>query len=186
MRKATGFRIDFSASNWFRCPRLEQVAAACSSDEAERPDGVDAEQAEFLRVTQRVDRSATLYLTITLGPLVLGWALKQLIYAAHKGWYSWALGSATSGVYTFGFILMTPQLVLNYKLKSVSHLPWKLLGFRFVNTFIDDLFAFVIKMPTMHRVSCFRDDFVFLIYLYQRYKYPVDTTRGTAAEDCAH
>lgn len=40
-----------------------------------------------------------------------------------------------------------------------------------------DLFAFVIKMPTMHRLSVFRDDFVFLIYLYQRYTYKVDTSR---------
>ena len=26
------------------------------------------------------------------------------------------------------------------------------------NTFIDDLFAFIITMPTAHRVACFRDD----------------------------
>ena len=46
-----------------------------------------------------------------------------------------------------------------------------------MNTFIDDLFAFVIKMPTMHRLSCFRDDVVFVIYLIQRWKYPIDYTR---------
>ena len=45
------------------------------------------------------------------------------------------------------------------------------------NTFIDDLFAFIITMPTAHRVACFRDDIVFLIYLYQRYLYPVDPNR---------
>jgi hypothetical protein len=45
------------------------------------------------------------------------------------------------------------------------------------NTFIDDMFAFIITMPTAHRVACFRDDVVFLIYLYQRYLYPVDKTR---------
>lgn len=45
------------------------------------------------------------------------------------------------------------------------------------NTFIDDLFAFIITMPTAHRVACFRDDVVFLIYLYQRYLYPVDPNR---------
>ena len=32
-------------------------------------------------------------------------------------------------------------------------------------------------MPTAHRVACFRDDVVFLIYLYQRYLYPVDPNR---------
>ena len=29
--------------------------------------------------------------------------------------------------------------------------------FKFLNTIIDDLFAFVIKMPTLHRLSVFRD-----------------------------
>ena len=26
---------------------------------------------------------------------------------------------------------------------------------------------FIIKMPTLHRLACFRDDVVFLIFLYQ-------------------
>ena len=28
-----------------------------------------------------------------------------------------------------------------------------------LNTFIDDIFAFVIKMPTMYRIGCFRYHF---------------------------
>ena len=49
-----------------------------------------------------------------------------------------------------GFITMTPQLFINYKLKSVAHLPWRMLTYKALNTFIDDMFAFVIKMPTMY------------------------------------
>lgn len=124
----------------------------------------------------------------------------------HATWYSWGIGALTGSVYTFGFVLMCPQvlystllfctvhpllsfpllsllhflytqlltllpylssllplltsiftlnlfsfvflllfypqLFINHKLKSVSHLPWKFLIFRFLNTFIDDLFAF--------------------------------------------
>lgn len=52
---------------------------------------------------------------------------------------------------------MTPQLFINYKMKSVAHMPWKVMVYKALNTFIDDLFAFIIKMPTMHRISCFRD-----------------------------
>jgi hypothetical protein len=59
----------------------------------------------------------------------------------------------------------------------VAHLPWRALIYRALNTFIDDLFAFIIRMPTMHRLKCFRDDVVFIIYLYQRWIYPVDTSR---------
>ena len=37
------------------------------------------------------------------------------------------------------------------------------------NTFIDDVFVFVITMPTSQRIAVFRDDLVFLVYLYQRW-----------------
>lgn len=88
---------------------------------------------------------------------------------------------------TFGFIMMTPQLFINYKLKSVAHLPWRQLTYKFLNTIIDDIFAFVIKMPTMYRIGCFRDDIIFLIYLYQRWVYRVDPKRvnefGVSQED---
>lgn len=57
-------------------------------------------------------------------------------------------------------------------------MPSKALFYRFLNTIIDDLFSFIITMPTLHRISCFRDDVIFLIYLYQRWAYRVDKTRG--------
>ena len=82
---------------------------------------------------------------------------------------------------------MTPQLFINWRLKSVAHLPWKFFMYKALNTFIDDLFAFIIKMPTMHRLACLRDDLIFFIYLYQRWAYGVDKTRrneyGQVAED---
>ena len=49
--------------------------------------------------------------------------------------------------------------------------------YKALNTFIDDLFAFIIKMPTLHRLACLRDDLIFLIYLYQRWVYRVDFSR---------
>ena len=53
--------------------------------------------------------------------------------------------------------MMCPQLFINYKLKSVAHMPWRQMTYKFLNTIIDDLFAFVIKMPLLHRLSVFRD-----------------------------
>jgi len=49
---------------------------------------------------------------------------------------------------------------------------------RACNTFIDDLFAFIITMPGLHRMSVFRDDIVFFIYLYQRWIYRKKPKRG--------
>ena len=127
--------------------------------------------------TDKYDAEAMRYLSYALYPLVGGYAVYALIYETHKSWYSWVLNSLVGAVYTFGFILMVPQLYLNYKLKSVAHLPWRQMTYKFLNTIIDDLFAFVIKMPLLHRLSVFRDDIVFAMYLYQRWIYRVDKSR---------
>jgi len=73
------------------------------------------------------------------------------------------LNSLVGSIYTFGFIMQTPQLFINYRLRSVAHMNWNLMLFKFFNTIIDDLFAFVIAMPTAHRIAVFRDDIVFVI-----------------------
>lgn len=66
-------------------------------------------------------------------------------------------------------------------------MPWKTLMYKTLGTFVDDLFAFCIKMPTLHRLACLRDDVIFFVYLYQRWIYPVDDKRaneyGQVAED---
>lgn len=49
--------------------------------------------------------------------------------------------------------------------------------YKFLNTFIDDLFAFTIKMPTLHRLATLRDDVIFFVYLYQSWAYKVDYSR---------
>merc|ERR1719229_1528432 len=95
----------------------------------------------------------------------------------YKALNTFILSSSYGFLLTFGFIMMTPQLFINYKLKSVAHLPWRMMTYKALNTFIDDIFAFVIKMPTMYRIGCFRDDIVFFIFLYQRYIYRVDHSR---------
>jgi hypothetical protein len=138
--------------------------------------------------TARADAQATRWLSYALYPLVLAYAIYSLLYKEHTNWFSWALESLASAVYAFGFVLMTPQLYINYKLKSVANLPWRVFVYRACNTFIDDLFAFIIRMPTLHRLSAFRDDVVFLVYLFQRWQYPVDPTRreGFAGEDDDH
>ncbi|XP_071483611.1 lipid scramblase CLPTM1L-like [Diadema antillarum] len=129
------------------------------------------------RATAELDSTAMKYMSYGLYPLCALGAIYSLIYVPHKSWYSWLIKSLVNGVYAFGFVFMLPQLFVNYKMKSVAHLPWRAFMYKAFNTFIDDVFAFIITMPTMHRLACFRDDVVFLIYLYQRWLYPVDKTR---------
>ncbi|CAH1372638.1 unnamed protein product [Tenebrio molitor] len=134
------------------------------------------ESAEELQ-TRKYDEECMKYLCYLLYPLCASAAIYSLLYQPHKSWYSWTINSLVNGVYAFGFLFMLPQLFINYRLKSVAALPWRAFTYRAFNTFIDDVFAFIITMPTAHRVACFRDDVVFLIYLYQRWLYPVDKTR---------
>ena len=127
--------------------------------------------------TQEYDELAFTYLKYLLFPLLVGYACWSYIYETHKSNYSFVVSTLVGFVYMFGFISMTPQLFINYKLKSVAHMPWKTFLYKALNTFVDDLFAFVIKMPWLHRIACLRDDLVFFVYLYQRYKYPIDNKR---------
>lgn len=64
-------------------------------------------------------------------------------------------------------------------------MPMKSMAYKTLSTVVDDFFAlvsyifyaltsadliiksFCIKMPILHRLACFRDDVVFLIFLYQ-------------------
>ncbi|BES87889.1 Cleft lip and palate transmembrane protein [Nesidiocoris tenuis] len=127
--------------------------------------------------TRQYDELAFKYLSWALFPLLAGYAVYSLLYLQHKGWYSWVLNMIYGFLLTFGFIMMTPQLFINYKLKSVAHLPWRMMSYKCLNTFIDDIFAFVIKMPTMYRLGCFRDDIIFFVFLYQRWIYKIDPSR---------
>merc|ERR1712151_467279 len=60
---------------------------------------------------------------------------------------------------------------LNYKLKSVEHMPVKALTFKFLNTIIDDFYAFAVKTTTLYRISCFKDDVIFVIFIFQMFIY---------------
>lgn len=103
--------------------------------------------------TKVYDEEAMRYLSLAMYPLVVGYSMYSLAYDAHKSWYSWLLGSTVNFVYSFGFVLMTPQLFINYKLKSTAHMPFKTFMYKALNTFIDDLFAFIIR-STSRRHEC--------------------------------
>ena len=127
--------------------------------------------------TTEYDRIACRKLSWILYPLVVGWSLYALVTYEYRSVYSWLISNLANGVYTFGFISMCPQLYVNYRLKSVAHLPWKVFLYKLFNTFVDDAFAWLIEMPLKHRLMTLRDDVVFLVFLLQVYWYRVDKTR---------
>uniref|UniRef100_A0A674EQ83 Lipid scramblase CLPTM1L n=1 Tax=Salmo trutta TaxID=8032 RepID=A0A674EQ83_SALTR len=143
-----------------------------------RPTFIFGKSDESERRTEEYDTLAMKYLSYLLYPMCIGGAVYALVFLRYKRFTLLTLMVPfLTGVYAFGFLFMLPQLFVNYKFKSVAHLPWKAFMYKAFNTFIDDIFAFIITMPTSHRLACFRDDVVFLVYLYQRWLYPVDKTR---------
>ncbi|KAF9006686.1 cleft lip and palate transmembrane protein 1-domain-containing protein [Cyathus striatus] len=127
--------------------------------------------------TQEYDKLAFRYVAYVAIPTLMGYTVYSLLYGSHRGWYSFIISTLTSFVYMFGFAQLVPQLIINYKLKSVAHMPMKAMIYKTLSTVVDDLFAFCIKMPVLHRLACFRDDVVFLIFLYQRWIYRIDPKR---------
>ncbi|KAK4505347.1 hypothetical protein PRZ48_003310 [Zasmidium cellare] len=127
--------------------------------------------------TEEYDRIAFKYMGILAVPLLLAYAGYSLVYETHKSWYSFIITTLVGSVYAYGFLMMVPSLYINYRLKSVAHMPGRAMAYKFLNTFIDDLFAFTIKMPILHRLATLRDDVIFFVYLYQAWAYKVDYTR---------
>ncbi|KAI9884525.1 MAG: hypothetical protein M1823_003683 [Watsoniomyces obsoletus] len=127
--------------------------------------------------TQEYDAIAFKYLYLVAVPLLGAYAVYSLIYETHKSWYSFIITTLVGSVYAYGFLMMVPSLYINYRLKSVAHISQRAMTYKFLNTFIDDLFAWTIKMPTLHRLATLRDDVIFFIYIYQSWIYRVDYTR---------
>ncbi|KAM3506299.1 hypothetical protein MY11210_007601 [Beauveria gryllotalpidicola] len=127
--------------------------------------------------TKEYDQIAFKYMYIVAVPLLIAYGIYSLMYETHKSWYSFIITTLVGSVYTYGFLMMVPSLYINYRLKSVAHMPAKAMMYKFLNTFIDDLFAFTIKMPLLHRLATFRDDIIFFVYLYQKWAYKTDYSR---------
>ena len=118
-----------------RATRLETKK---SSEDGKKESSKKTNSQDLTALTLESDRIATKTLGVFMGPIVVGYIIYSLLKIEHSGWYSWMVTSASSAVYALGFVLMTPQLFLNWKLKSVAHLPWQVLIYKSLNTFIDD------------------------------------------------
>jgi len=133
------------------------------------------------------DKVAFKYVYYMLVPLAVAYCSYSLMYKNYTSWYSFVVHSAFNFLITYGFIMMLPQVFINYKLKSVAHMPWRMMCYKFLNTIIDDVFSFVVKTTTAYKIYCLRDDLVFVIFLIQKWMYPVDLKRenefGTKGED---
>ncbi|KIM46486.1 hypothetical protein M413DRAFT_441574 [Hebeloma cylindrosporum] len=165
----------------WKITKAVDIAIIAAPPESRFPYKLDIKDKHVLsedeKKTQEYDKLAFRYVSYVAIPLLAGYTIYSLIYESHRGWYSFVISTLTSFVYMFGFAQLIPQLIINYKLKSVAHMPMKAMVYKTLSTVVDDFFAFCIKMPFLHRLACFRDDVVFLIFLYQRWIYRIDPKR---------
>ena len=87
------------------------------------------------KATAKYDKEATSHLYLATFPMLFGVALYSLVHDVHRTYYGWIVSSLADLVYYFGFIMMTPQLYINYKLQSVAHLPIRVFAYKIFNTF---------------------------------------------------
>lgn len=127
--------------------------------------------------TAKWDKQCVIHGIIYFTPMFMGFSAYCLHLFKYKSWWSWLVSSLADSFYLLGFLHMLPQIYINYKLKSVAHLPIRAFMYKVFNTFIDDVFAFAVKMPLKHRLMTLRDDFVFLIFVLQWFWYRVDHNR---------
>uniref|UniRef100_A0A3Q3NGD6 Lipid scramblase CLPTM1L n=1 Tax=Mastacembelus armatus TaxID=205130 RepID=A0A3Q3NGD6_9TELE len=105
------------------------------------------------RKTVEYDTQASTYLSYLVYPLCFSGAVFSLAYLRQKNYYSWLVNSLVTGVYAFGFLSMAPQLFINHKVYLCS---------------CASFFSSSGSFSSSHQLSCFRDELLFFLYLYQR------------------
>ncbi|XP_067094325.1 lipid scramblase CLPTM1L-like isoform X2 [Osmerus mordax] len=128
--------------------------------------------------TMEHDSQAIRYLSYLVCPLCISGVMFSLVYLKYKSYYLWFINSLITGVYAFGFLSMTPQLFINYKMRSVAHMEGNVLVYRGLSTLVNDVFSSLFSGHSSLQLSCFRDELLLFIYLYQRRRYAVSKTSG--------
>uniref|UniRef100_A0A3Q2Q9H7 Lipid scramblase CLPTM1L n=1 Tax=Fundulus heteroclitus TaxID=8078 RepID=A0A3Q2Q9H7_FUNHE len=121
------------------------------------------------RKTAEYDAQASRYLSYLVCPLCISGAVFSLEMRVMCRYLTCLYPpSPPIGVYALGFLSMAPQLFINHKLKSVSHLQGAVLMYRVNLCSCASFFSSSVPFTSSHQLSCFRDELLFLLYLYQR------------------
>ncbi|KAJ2852682.1 Cleft lip and palate associated transmembrane protein 1 [Coemansia brasiliensis] len=149
--------------------RLEDIwpfGRARETSSKKEPEG------ERAQVQREVDQQTGWWMSRVCMPLMAVYAAVSLVWQQHESYMSWLLSVSLVTVYSLEFIQMWPQLLINHRLRTVDMLPLTAFLYRFLTTFIDDLYALVVPMPLIERIGTLRDDLVFVVLCYQWLKFP--------------
>lgn len=96
------------------------------------------ELSEDEKKTQEYDALAFRIVSYFAAPVLLAYSGYSLVYSTHRSWYSFIISTLAQAIYMFGFVQLVPQLIINYKLKSVAHIPMKAMVYKTLSTVVDD------------------------------------------------
>lgn len=96
------------------------------------------ELSEDEKKTQEYDALAFRIVSYFAIPVLLAYTGYSLVYSKHRSWYSFIISTMAQAIYMFGFVQLVPQLIINYKLKSVAHIPMKAMVYKTLSTVVDD------------------------------------------------
>lgn len=96
------------------------------------------ELSEDEKKTQEYDALAFRIVSYFAIPVLLAYSVYSLLYKTHRSWYSFVISTLAQAIYMFGFVQLVPQLIINYKLKSVAHIPMKAMVYKTLSTVVDD------------------------------------------------
>ncbi|KAJ1829599.1 Cleft lip and palate associated transmembrane protein 1 [Coemansia sp. RSA 2599] len=163
----------FSARDIFSAIKGKPVSDTNRQHAQQSPQDKDtSEAAKRGQVQREVDQQTAWYMVRVCIPVMAAYATYSLLYQKHESYVSWFLNISLITVYSLEFVQMWPQLLINHKLKTVDMLPLTAFLYRFLRTFIDDLFALVVPMPLVERIGTLRDDVVFVVLCYQWFRFP--------------
>lgn len=70
--------------------------------------------------SREYDRLAFKIVACFAVPLLGGYTVYSALYEEHRSLWSFTIATLCSFVYSFGFVALIPQLIVNYKMKSVA------------------------------------------------------------------
>lgn len=92
----------------------------------------------------------------------------------HRGWYSFIISTLAQAIYMFGFVQLIPQLIINYKLKSVAHMPCVFFS------------SFPPSLPFPFRPLIHSYDYYYYLILLTEYMFPGWKPWCTRLVCCSH
>jgi hypothetical protein len=130
----------------------------------------------YRRETMRFDIEAYKLIGLAMIPIAIAYAIYSFLYRSYETFSRFLREASLDGVFAFGSLATLPQLYINCRLKTVAGMSGPLIVWKFLDTFIDGLWSFYMKFPLLDadRITAFRYDIIFVVWLWQMKIYRKD------------